>query len=1401
MNEEIQEGKDNPESVNTDGGTYVDGSVNTGGGDFIGRDQYLFEDVKGNIHIGQNVVYAKTEFEELQENLAQDIHTLRKTLRRDIELTEGKQPEEPYRHLDYFDLEHRNVFFGRNAALKDLVDKVCGNQDKSRLTLFRAPSGAGKTSLLRAGLMPALINLGHLPVYVDRSEQPIHSIKFTIFPNPPYPDKLLQVPLHVFLSWIGKYLENNEKVIIILDHFEDFFIRPTEMEQKTFITAFRDCYRAGNLPVRFLLSMREDSFSKMDLFSIDTVYDNRYRLAPLTRNEAKLAIEKPLENTGFHWQPKSVELLLDQLQMRVIDPPQLQLVCATQFQSQKIKQTELTLDLEELRSIEAHFLKRVMDPTDPDDPYAMILTKDERDIAWRILKYLVTSRGSVASSKVDKLYENIGAQHTLEPLLEKLTRARLLRRAVREQTTYIEVVHDILAAEISKYETEEEKLSKAIHEVLRRAVTDWQHFGEMRSHLMRPATFDYVNEYCGYLKNQGKNELAYLLRSALALISNTEYWFRAAIEMEVNIRPIILESLSSNNFQERLEALKLLEQVADTYWLKNLTALLIDDYPQVRALAILLLERLQPTGEWRSELLYECYIPAGVFISGSATEGTVKQVYTHAFYLGKYPVTNVDYKRYMDALGQPFDLSVNKPVVNVSSKDATNYAAWGAMRLPTEIEWEKAASWNDITLHKTVYPWGNTFETRKCNSYETSYNMLNDIGTYSPAGDSFYGVADMAGTVWEWCATDQNHENVHQSEGVKNRHFLKGQPETNENRDATYRSYTSEIHDLQFLRSFLQGEFRRAEIQALSFLLASENKTLQRNLPLFRAVEELIEFLYEHKRINILLIMVSLLHPHFRKELANLVALDKTQKDPLFLLLLTLKDLNDAEVEQIRSTLKIVLWEIPTQIKIRQLYKDLVDAIQLLKPSTFDGNIPHSVEANYHVKSTAISRDKKSNIVSSCVDILVTYFNESELLDFCFEHYGNYAYIADMHHTARAEHLVLYYSLIGHLPKLQQDILHERPFLQLPENGQFTTSRKPTPDWVTAMQVALAKSLTVEDLRTLAFELGIDYENLQDDSPDEMAKDLVQYCLRHERTTELKMSALRHRPKELSNLTEQEESANTLLEIVPLLEEEKQTLQNALWFVSNQPTRKGRKLTARKALTELLQSLDRYLFRSEINRLYFELGIDYENLPGKYKRDKARELLVYCVRNGMIFELGRQFFQLRPHVFQQVDYVEEFLFDLLQVQKTTDLQMMINQYFIIDEIYSLCFDLGIKYSRLPGRNKTDKVAMLISICEDTGIFVDLIQRLRSLRPHVRWWVSNTPEGVRLEQAFEDKHLFSELLPTSFALRGGSYKDTQVAATSLSRVCMEPDFSGHDTVGFRLALSPLQTLTKEDDDGH
>jgi formylglycine-generating enzyme required for sulfatase activity len=129
------------------------------------------------------------------------------------------------------------------------------------------------------------------------------------------------------------------------------------------------------------------------------------------------------------------------------------------------------------------------------------------------------------------------------------------------------------------------------------------------------------------------------------------------------------------------------------------------------------------------------------------------------FWLGKYPVTNEQYRRFLDSPGcrvkRPayFDdrrfNQPEQPVVGVRWDDAVAYCEWVGGRLPTESEWEYACRARTDTKH-TEYWFGDAEEQLE----EYAWYGKNSRGQSHPVGTkpaNPWGLHDMHGNVWEWC--------------------------------------------------------------------------------------------------------------------------------------------------------------------------------------------------------------------------------------------------------------------------------------------------------------------------------------------------------------------------------------------------------------------------------------------------------------------------------------------------------------------------------------------------------------------------------------------------------------------------------------------------------------------------
>jgi formylglycine-generating enzyme required for sulfatase activity len=180
------------------------------------------------------------------------------------------------------------------------------------------------------------------------------------------------------------------------------------------------------------------------------------------------------------------------------------------------------------------------------------------------------------------------------------------------------------------------------------------------------------------------------------------------------------------------------------------------------------------------------FVPAGEFIMGSEELGDderpAHQVYLDGFWIDRYEVTNARFARFMAATGYQTEAEthgwgwvwkgseweeieganwrhpsgpnssiegkMDYPVVLVSWKDADAYCRWAGKRLPSEAQWEKAARGTDGRR----YAWGDEFDSAKTNTKESKQGDTTPVGSFSPQGDSLWGVSDITGNVWEWVA-------------------------------------------------------------------------------------------------------------------------------------------------------------------------------------------------------------------------------------------------------------------------------------------------------------------------------------------------------------------------------------------------------------------------------------------------------------------------------------------------------------------------------------------------------------------------------------------------------------------------------------------------------------------------
>ncbi|MBU1879709.1 MAG: SIR2 family protein, partial [Chloroflexi bacterium] len=378
--------------------------------------------------------------------------------------TEAPLPKRPFKFLDYYDTADADIFFGRQHETRDLAQLALSH----RLVVLTGASGTGKTSLVRAGVVPLLDHQGCLTAVVRVGDDPVVAIIEGLRRMVPG----LSLPANASLLQAVQAAEaQSERVlVIIIDQFEEFFVRLGQPTQERFIDALAACLaeRDARLGTRFVLSLRSDFFVQLQALRsrIPGVFHNTYEVQRLTPQQARLTIAGPLQAVGLDVDPGLVDSIVTDLDLEGIDPPQLQIVCDRLYQkAMDADSPVLTIDLYRRLGGAERILNDYLDNVLARLPQA------DQSLAREILKALVTSHDTKDRRTADDLAQSLAAPAAdVTRVADDLVHARLLRRIDRAY----ELVHDYLVRRVREWLDQGDRQLKEVQEMLRREVDGWR---------------------------------------------------------------------------------------------------------------------------------------------------------------------------------------------------------------------------------------------------------------------------------------------------------------------------------------------------------------------------------------------------------------------------------------------------------------------------------------------------------------------------------------------------------------------------------------------------------------------------------------------------------------------------------------------------------------------------------------------------------------------------------------------------------------------------------------------------------------------------------------------------------------------------------------------------------------
>lgn len=253
-------------------------------------------------------------------------------------------------------------------------------------------------------------------------------------------------------------------------------------------------------------------------------------------------------------------------------------------------------------------------------------------------------------------------------------------------------------------------------------------------------------------------------------------WARLSFPIEAHAFGAVLQIMGNQNVSIEPLLAKM----------KSMTAKPLDSYSKEHAILKQQMVEILPTKPRSSTSSEMVHIPGGDYffvvrgieIEGSDDAGVDVQypwedsprrfherfMHIDAFDIDRYPVTNKDFKAFLDVTQYHPKDDLNflkdwqrgtyppgwekRPVTWVSLEDARAYAAWVGKRLPHEWEWQYALQGPE---HDRRYPWGSSWQPDAAPLPDSGRTMHGpDNVDAHPAGVSAYGVMDMVGNVWQW---------------------------------------------------------------------------------------------------------------------------------------------------------------------------------------------------------------------------------------------------------------------------------------------------------------------------------------------------------------------------------------------------------------------------------------------------------------------------------------------------------------------------------------------------------------------------------------------------------------------------------------------------------------------------
>ena len=404
---------------------------------------------------------------------------------------ELKIDETPYAGLSSFQENDANKFFGRNREIAAMVTRI---RDRPLMAVVGS-SGVGKSSFVRAGLVPALKRSGDQweTLVIRPGRNPIEALASLIAPmiatatnlademeeQKKLVETLRREPGHLGHVMRGRARRDSRKLLLFVDQFEELY---TQVHDPAERLAFTACLGAvaddATSPLRVVLSIRADFLDRVseDPEFMDELMQGLFFLGAPGRDGLREAIVQPAEMAGFTFElPATVEDMLDHLETTPGALPLLQFTAAKLWEGRDTARKKLTHSSYAAMGGVGGALASHADRVVAD------LGQGQIALARAILLRLVTPERTRAIVPVDELRELSREVGAVQRLIDQMVDARLLvvQKVDGGKSSTVEIVHETLLAgwPTLRRWLDENQDDAALVDQLRTAARQWHQKG------------------------------------------------------------------------------------------------------------------------------------------------------------------------------------------------------------------------------------------------------------------------------------------------------------------------------------------------------------------------------------------------------------------------------------------------------------------------------------------------------------------------------------------------------------------------------------------------------------------------------------------------------------------------------------------------------------------------------------------------------------------------------------------------------------------------------------------------------------------------------------------------------------------------------------------------------------